>query len=246
MATLTNTDAVIVELYENPLTERKDDRYGRVVNIASVNEETLVERAIQNGFNGNAASMKAAAEAVKLEALKAIVRGELVTYGLAHIALDVEGAFIGDTPSWDPAANKLAARIAPTKALRETLKATPVRILGMAPDGSAIASVTDVATGKVNETLTLGGMANIKGTRIKIAGDNAGNGLFLTNEDTKEAAQIPSTAIGANDPSKIAFVVPATLAKGSYRLSVVTQYSGSGKLLKEPRTIALQYVLAVE
>jgi hypothetical protein len=245
MANLTNTDAVIIELYDNPLTERTDDRYGRVVNIASVNEETLIERAIGNGFNGNAASMKAAFEAVKFEALKAVVRGELVTYGLGHVALDVEGAFIGDAPAWNPAVHKLAARIAPTKELRETLKATPVRILGMAPDGSVITSVTDVATGKVNETLTPGGMANIKGSRIKIAGDESGVGLFLTNKDTQEALQVPATAIGANDPSKIAFVVPTTLASGSYELSIVTQFTGGGKLLNNTKTITLNYVLAV-
>jgi hypothetical protein len=244
MATLTTTDAVIVELYDNLFTERIDDRCGRVINIASVNEDTLIERAIHNGFNGNAASMKAAHEAVKLEALKAAVRGELVTYGLAHIALDVEGVFIGDAPTWNPAANKLVARLSPVKTLRETLKASPVRILGMAPDSIAISSVADVASGKVNETLTPGGMAIIKGTRIKIAGDKPGVGLLLTNEDSKAVQQVPATAIGTNDPSKIMLVVP-TLAPGSYRLSIVTQFSGGGRLLNDPRTVTLSCVLVV-
>jgi hypothetical protein len=247
MANLTSTDAVIVELFDNPLTERPDDRYGRVINIASINEDTLIERAIAGGFNGNAASMKATYQAVKQEALKAAVRGEIVNFGLGHAVLDVEGVFIGDAPQWDPEVNKLVASIVPSKELRETLKQIPVKVIGMAPDQSVIASITDVASGKVNAKLTPGGMANIKGSRIRIEGDNPANGLFLNNQDTQEATQVPATAIGLNDPSKVMFVIPADLLAGNYQLSIVTQFSGSnGRFLKDPRTITLLQLLVVE
>jgi hypothetical protein len=141
MSTLTSIDAVIIELFDNPLTERPDDRYGRVVNVASVNEDTLIERAIGNSFNGNAASMKAAYQAMKQEALKAIVRGEIVNFGLGHVGIDVEGVFVGDFPEWNPEKHKLAAKITTSKELSETLKTTPVKIMGMAPDQAAINQV---------------------------------------------------------------------------------------------------------
>lgn len=73
MANLTSTDAVIIELYDNPLTERPDDRYGRVLNVASIDEDALIKRAVAHGFNGNTDSMKAAYNAMKGEALQAIV-----------------------------------------------------------------------------------------------------------------------------------------------------------------------------
>jgi hypothetical protein len=243
MANLADTDAVIVELYDNPLTARLGDRYGKVVNIASVNEETLIKRAVENGVNINAVVMKAACDAIRREALRAIIRGELVTYGLGHFALDVEGIFIGDAPQWDPKVNRLVARIAPVKELREALKSTPVRVLGMAPDGNVIASVTDITTNKVNEELTPGGMATIKGARIKIAGDQSGVGLWLTNQDSQEVEEVPATSIGVNDPSKVIFVVPP-IRPGSYILSIVTQFTGN-KLLNNPRTLVLNYVLVV-
>jgi hypothetical protein len=243
---LTTTDAVIVELYDNPLTERTDDRYGRVVNVASVNDEVLLARAIANGFNGNAESMRATLRAVDAEAMKAVARSEIVNYGLGHIALDTNAVFIGDAPVWDPEKDRLVARITPSKALREALKSTPVRILGMAPDNSVISFVTDVTTGKVNETLTLGGMVNLRGSRVKIVGNKPGIGLWLTNVDTQEEVEVPSTAIGMNDPKRISFVVPATLAAGNYILSIVTQFVNGSTLLKEPRTLRLGYVLAAE
>jgi hypothetical protein len=245
MANLKPTDAVIVELFDNLLTQRNDDRYGRVVNIASVNDDVLIKRAIANGFNGNAASMRATIEAINNEILQAVVRGEIVNHGIGHIALDVEGAFIGDNPSWNAEVNKLTARITPSKALREALKNTPVRVRGMAQDSSNINFVTDVTTGNVNATLTAGGMANIKGTRIKIVGDLATVGLFLTNQDTQAVVQVPMTAIGINDPSTVSFVVPATLPAGNYLLSIGTQYTGSAKALKELKTIILNYILTI-
>jgi hypothetical protein len=246
MATLTTTDAVIVELYDNPLTERPDDRYGRVINIASVDVDTLIERAINNGFNGNADSMNASYLAIKHEAIKAATRGEIVTFGLGHTAIDVEGSFIGDAPQWNPEVNKLVAGITPIKELRDALKQTPVKVIGMAPNQSAIVSVTDVASGKVNELLTPGGMANIKGTRIKIVGDKPAIGLFLTNHDSQETMQVPATAIGLNDPSKVMFVVPADLAAGTYQLSIVTQFcANSTRFLNEPRTVICNQLLTV-
>jgi hypothetical protein len=247
MANLTSTDAVIIELYDNPLTERPDDRYGRVINIASINEDTLIERAIAGGFNGNAASMKATYQAVKQEAVKAVVRGEIVSFGLGHATLDVEGAFIGDAPQWNPETNKLVACVVPSKELRETLKKTPVKVIGLAPEQAVVASVIDVASGKVNEKLTPGGMVNIKGSRIKVEGDSTDIGLFLHNQDTQQVVQVPATAIGLNDPSKIMFVAPIDLGAGNYLLSIVTQFGGNSKrLLNDPRTITFNQLLVVE
>ncbi|MDR2041443.1 MAG: DUF4469 domain-containing protein [Tannerella sp.] len=246
MANLTSTDAVIVELFDNPLTETPDDRYGRVVNLASINEDTLIDRSLKHGFNGNAESMKAAYNALKHEALQAVVRGEIVNFGLGHLLLDVEGVFTGDVADWDPDKHKLVVTVTASKELREVLKTVPVRVIGMAPDQAAIAQVTDVASGKVNEKITPGGMVSVKGSRIKIAGTDSAVGLFLTNQDTQDAVQIPTTAIGQNDPKKIMFVAPADLAAGSYLLSVVTQYSGhSTRLLNSPRTIIFRQILTV-
>jgi hypothetical protein len=43
----------------------------------------------------------------------------------------------------------------------------------------------------------------------------------------------------------VSFIVPADLPAGDYKLSLTTQYSSSGVLLKDPRTYTFDYVLAV-
>jgi multidrug efflux pump subunit AcrA (membrane-fusion protein) len=159
----------------------------------------------------------------------------------------VEGAFTGDAPVWKPETNKLVSNIVSSKDLRETLKETPVKVIGMAPEQAVIASLTDVVSGRVNEVLTPGGMANIRGNRIKIIGDKPGLGLFFTNQDTQEVVQVPDTAIGVNDPSKLIFIIPPDLPVGNYLLSIVTQFTGSnGRFLHDPRTISFNQLLAVE
>jgi hypothetical protein len=124
--------------------------------------------------------------------------------------------------------HKLIARIAASKELRELLAKTPVHVPGEAPDNSVINSITDVASATVNDLLTPGGIANIKGNHIKITGSKPGIGLFFTSQATQQQVAVPSNSIGTNDPSKISFVIPAALDKGEYLLSIVTQYSGGG------------------
>ncbi|WP_423129874.1 DUF4469 domain-containing protein [Gaoshiqia sp. Z1-71] len=46
----------------------------------------------------------------------------------------------------------------------------------------------------------------------------------------------------ADDPSKITFVVPASLPAGDYKLSICTQFAVN-TWLKEPRTYLFYYVL---
>jgi hypothetical protein len=54
-----------------------------------------------------------------------------------------------------------------------------------------------------------------------------------------------SSKIPVNKPSELMVVIPA-LAAGSYKLEIVTQFSGTSKRpLKEPRTAVFERVLSV-
>jgi hypothetical protein len=101
-----------------------------------------------------------------------------------------------------------------------------------------------VTTEEVNTCITPGGAINLVGTRIKIAGEEPGVGLFLIEVNTETEIAIPKTSIPVNDPSKITFIVPADLPAGDYKLKIVTQFSSSGPVLKEARTYVFDYILA--
>jgi len=238
-------NSVIVELYDLPLTERKDDRFGRVVTSKSLNDDDLINIAVSRRTDLNPTSLKSSIDILQAIAIEQIANGASVSFGLGYFNLGVNGTFIGDNASWDSSTNSLSVRIAPTAELRNAVNATVVNVRGMAASGLIINTVTDVMSGEVNTRLTMGGGANLTGSKIKIVGDNPSIGLFLTNQTTSDVFTIPPTSLLVNDPSKISFIVPINVVPGDYKLSITTQFSASAQLLKEPRTFIFDYVLNV-
>jgi len=244
MAT-TEKNSVTVELYDMTLTERKDDRFGRVVTRKSLTEDDLINIAVTRRTDLNATSLRSSIDILKDIAKEEIANGSSVSFGLGYFSMGVNGVFIGDNAKWDTSKHSLSIRVAPTAELRNAAKSVSVDVRGMAEIGTVVNSVTDVTSGEVNSRLTPGGGVNLIGNKIKITGDKAGIGISLTNQATNEVIAIPSTSILVNDPSKITFIVPATTAEGDYKLGIATQYTPTGVFLKEPRIFIFDYVLNV-
>jgi hypothetical protein len=241
-----NKNKVYVELYDASLTQRKDDRIGRVLNNGSAPIDDLIADAIDRGTDISPVTLRAAYDLLKTAALHRALRAQRVEFGLGITYVESTGTFIGDSAKWDPARNRLIAKLLPSKDLREALKAVEVAVLGAAQVPNVISSVEDVVTGQVNVCLTRGGMAHIHGSKIKIIGTDPETGLKLTQSTGGTVWDVPTTAIGINDPSRVSFVVPADLPADEYTLSIVTQYSGSAKELKKSRTVTLEYALQID
>jgi hypothetical protein len=112
-------------------------------------------------------------------------------------------------------------------------------------DGSGfIAEFTDVTTEAVNETATPGGIFIIEGHKIKAAGDHAECGVYFTDAANSAVREKVTGNLAENTAGKIIGKIPA-LGAGKWKIEVVTQYSGGGTLLKEPRTIGFTHDLMV-
>ena len=240
----TEKSSVIVELYDLAITERKDDRFGRVVITRSLTEDDLVQEAVSRRTDLNAVTLKASLDILKGIAMEEVTNGASVRFGLGYFNLKANGVFIGDNARWDSSQHSLDIHVTPTAGFRDAVKAISVDVRGMAASGTAINLVADVTSREENARLTPGGGVNITGSRIKIDGDGEGVGISLTNQDTNDVIVIPKTSILVNDPSKISFIVPADLPAGDYKLSVCTQFAHN-TLLKEPLMYTFDYVLNV-
>jgi hypothetical protein len=240
-----NKNKVYVELYDAPLTPRKDDRTGRVLSTGSATIDDLVNDARSRGTDISSEILLASYNLLKTCALDRIRRSQRVAFGLGIFYTEPVGGFIGDGAKWDSSKNQLVAHVLPSKELREALKSLEVEVLGMAQVANVINSVTDVFTGQENVCLTRGGMVHVTGNKIKIAGTNTDTGLKLRQLSDETVWVIPETSIGINDPSRVSFVVPTDLPDGEYQLSIVTQYTGSAATLKNPRTLILEYNLTI-
>jgi hypothetical protein len=234
----------IVELYDLMISSRKDDHYGRVVSTGSLTVDDLIEIAVSRRTDLNAATLKAAYQILNEVALEEVCNSKQVEFGLVHNGLYVDGVFIGEHPAWHDGKHSLHLRAMPTLAVREALKEITVEVRGMASSGMYINTLTDVASGDLNKTLTPGGGINLTGVKIRIVGDEPGVGIHLTELASAQVTEIPPTAILVNDPSKISFIAPANLPAGDYKLSITTQFSTNTTRLKEPRTYVFDYVLA--
>jgi hypothetical protein len=241
-----NKNKVYVELYDAPLTQRKDDRIGRVLNNGSASIDDLIADAVSRGTDISPVILRASYDLLKTSALRRVLRMQRVDFGLGIIYTESTGIFIGDGAKWDSERNRLIGKVLPSKELRDALKDVEVEVLGMAKVPNMISSVEDVITGQVNVCLTRGGMAHIYGSKIKITGSDPEVSLRLAPSGAGEVLTVPTTAIGINNPSRVSFVVPADLPPDDYTLSIITQYTGGGTGLKHPRTVTLGYSLTVD
>jgi hypothetical protein len=232
-----------VELFELPITERKDDRCGRVISAGSLSETDLINRAVARRTDLSAATMRASMDTLKEVAIESVASGYSVKFWVAYLSTEVKGIFIGDHAKWDSKEHRLAVHVAPTAEVRNAVKSVTVHVRGMASSGTIINTLTDVASGEVNSILTPSGGVNLTGSKIKIAGSDPSVGIHLIRQDNGEIISIPSNSILVNAPSKVSFILPSTLYSGDYKLQIVTQFSTAATQLKEPRTCLFDYIL---
>lgn len=237
--------SVIVELYDLPLTKRKDDRFGRVVTTRSLSEDDLIAMAVSQRTDLNPATLKSSIDILKRIAVDQIVNGASVCLGLGYFNLSVNGVFIGDNAIWDSSMHRLLVRLTPTAELLSALKDTRVNVRGLAASGPVVNTVTNVTSGEINSRLTPGGGVSVSGNKLKIDGSHTSIGIYLTNQATSDVIAIPKTSILMNNPRNIMFIAPNSLVNGDYKLSITTQFCNSTTLLKEPRSYCFDYVLNV-
>ena len=132
-----------------------------------------------------------------------------------------------------------------SKEMRDALATVGVEVLGVKEGGGAsIGLVTDTYTGEANGYISAGEDILIEGTKIKVAGDDPSCGVYFINRDDDTSYKV-ERRLTQNDPSRIIARVPAELAPGAYTLRIITQYSNSAVLLKEPRTLEYDQPLGV-
>jgi hypothetical protein len=140
-------NSVIVELYDLPLTERKNDRFGRVVTSKSLIEDDLVNIAVSRRTDLNASTLKASMEILKEIAIEQIANGASVRFGLGYFHLVANGVFFGDNARWDPELHCLVIKVSPTMELRVAIENCHVDVRGMAQIGVVVNTVIDVSSG---------------------------------------------------------------------------------------------------
>ena len=156
----------------------------------------------------------------------------------------IKGVFTGPAEAFDVSKHTVAVEFRQGAELRRELGMVGVDILDRAESGFFIAEVLDLRTRSVNDQLTPGRNAKIRGGKLKVEGDDPACGVYFVNEADGTRVKVDAADIVENMNAHLLIVIPA-LASGTYRLEVSTQYSGGNKPLKTPRTAAFDRLLTV-
>lgn len=233
-------------LYDNVLTkDNPNDFTARTVSERSLSVEDICNAAAgRGGADISASAMAHATELFLKEMAYQLCDGYSVNTGYFTAATTIRGVFDSPAETYNPDKHSILFQFNQGEKLRAEIPGIEVNILGVAAASSAILQVTDVKTGSVNDLLTPGRNLKITGSKIKIAGEEPGNGIYFINTATLDRTAVDATDIVTNNPSELMIIVPASLVAGTYTLEVVTQFSGSQNL-KTARAAQFDKVLTV-
>ena len=233
------------ELYDNVLTEDPNDFAARAIADKPLNTRDVCNYAAQRG--GADVSAKAMNHAVDLfldELVYLACNGFTVSTGVFNLRPKIKGVFNKATEQFNPEKHKILFDFSQGLKFRRELANVNVEITGVSKVTFFVDEVEDIESESVSDLLTPKHNLRISGSKIKIEGESAENGVYFINQETNERVKV-SSKIPVNKPSELMVVIPA-LAAGSYKLEIVTQFSGTSKRpLKEPRTAVFERVLNV-
>ena len=232
------------QLYDNPTNP--NDFVARVTSDRSLNVYDICDAAVKRGeIKGvNTADMTAAVNAFLKETTYQLCDGNIVNTDLFTVVPKIKGSFNSENEKFIPTNHRLIFYFHQGAMLCEEAKKVYVDINGLADMPAAILQVTDVKTGSVNNTITPRHALKIAGNRVKICGENRQNGVYFVNETSGWKTKIDDTDIVSNTPAELVIMTPE-LARGSYKIELITQYSAAQYMLKEPKTAVFDKVLTV-
>lgn len=230
-------------LRKNELTPEKGGYTAVVSSMGSINQSGLIDAIREEGTELTAETLNDVVTRYNRHAARYAVSGWNVDTGLVYLRPVITGLFHDKT--YDPAVNGVHISATQGLEIRGELKNTSVSILGEMPDVMHIFQVINLRTKLADGTLTRGRNAEVDGSYIKVTGDDPSVGVYLENVDTGVESKLEADCIVTNAPAKLLLLIPADLATGSYRLKVVSQFTGASKQLKAPRQVVYDHVLTV-
>lgn len=228
-------------LGENLLTERPDDYTAQVIPGRSYSRSEIIDRMLQRGTLVTKTDVVAVLNNFEEVITDILTDGDTVNLPLFNTSFSISGVFEGVMDTFDSNRHKLNINLTKGTLLRDAEKQVRFTKTEASSPIPNIVEVKDVVSGTINSNLTPGGVVQLWGSLLKLAGDDPEVGLWFVPET---GAPLKAEVIVTNKPASLIAMIPATLPAGSYTLRVVTQYSG-GLILKTPKVNVFNRTLTV-
>lgn len=219
-------------LVENLLTERPDDYAAQTVPTRGYDKEAIIGLILRKGTLLTRTDVLAVLNGLEETVFDIVKEGGTVNLPLFNTSFSISGVFDGPMDAFDSSRHRLNVNLTKGTLLRRAESEVRLTKTDAVAPQPTVVEVRDAVSGKSNEILTPGGVVQLWGSNLKIAGESPENGLWFVPETGQP---VKAEVIVTNKPSQLIAMIPP-LAAGSYSIRVVTQSTGGGMLLKTPRS----------
>ncbi len=216
-------------LFENNLTPDPDD-YSAIVQIAgSWDLPIIADKIVARGSTvGKADVLAVLTDAVSV-CEEGVGESNRINFGgLVQLFPRVKGVFNGATDTFDPARHFVDVGANPGSELRDAVRAsaTVEKVEAVKPSPNPI-EYRDINSDTTNDTVTVGGIGQLSGSRLKYDDTQADEGIYFV---ATAGGETKVTVVQKNKPAQVVFSVPATLIAGTYNIEVRARVAGGTEL----------------
>lgn len=225
-------------LRPNALDNDPNAHVASVVAARSMTLDDIISEMISRGSTVTRAEALSVLEEYSLAVKALLCRGHRVNTPLHNFRLSIQGVFEDEDAPFEPGRHRVRVNISPGQYLRDI---GPLVTLERVSLGRVIPEplrFRDMVTDQRNSVVTPGGLGRLTGKRLKYDEADPAQGIFFIDDDSAETRV---EVFENNTPRKLAFLIPSTLAAGTYRLEVRAELFDTGVL----RTGVLAYPLTV-
>ena len=220
-------------LRENLLTPEPNDYMAQVTDSQSYNLEKIIDKMIERGSTLTKADITATMQIYSETICSLLEEGFQINTPLINTSMSISGVFDGATDSFDSSRHNVNINITPGTKLKETLSKVKTQKVEAASTDPFVTEVKDIVSGKVNESLTKGGILQAVGARLKFDNSDEAQGVFLVPET---GSAVRCGVVAENKPARVMAMIPADITAGTYYLEIRSKMLTAAKTTKTLKT----------
>ncbi|MEL7832530.1 DNA-binding domain-containing protein [Fodinibius sp. N2] len=214
-------------LYPNHLTDDPDDHLAIVQDQKSRTIEDIIDIMISRGSTVTKADALSVIEEYESAIEKVLRDGDSIKTPLIRIRASIQGVFKDELDPFDPERHSVSLNVNAGARIRQIADdISAERVPSTLPKPSP-QTCKDIASGTTNETLTPGGVGELRGSRLKVDPDDSNQGVFFIASD---GSRTRAEVYIRTKPSNLMFMIPDTLTSGSYHIEVFAAVKNSSKI----------------
>jgi hypothetical protein len=202
-------------LHKNNLSSEANQFRAIVHPAGTIDYDQIIDLVVKQNSTVTRADVLAALDNFFTTIEDALLLGFNVNTPAANFRAKIKGGFEGDTDGFTPGRNSLEASISPGVRLRRAMQRAQAQKQESSVRLPRPTNYLDLTSGEFNSVVTPGSMGQITGYQLKFDPADTSQGIFFINGSTTRVS-----IVGLNDPSKLMFMVPASLTAGDYNLEI--------------------------